>query len=375
MADLTTTTQTQKTPPPPALIGAADAHVGPPAPPEARPPQGDYVDRSTDAGVELMFSERSDAAPLPPKADKPSGDKPSGDKAVGGMAGAIARAADLAKLDARVATLKQHPAYKALPADAKKTADEIMTTARGKDNRQYYADKLELLFNTPDAPPAAVSANNAADVQVSIDESKARMKTPEAKANVGLEEKITADKARTWTTVTGEGATYQVDRSDLNNVVVKMKVHVTGAAKDVANTKALEDDIEKKAATHGYTLDIEFVNHDGADVFTVGANPAEWTTAGNWVGSTFDIAHEAHHLLGLDDRYDYIESHAGNADMKMEDRLHWFNVQIKKPYDPNGKFSIMGDGSKPLNDDVCKVAQVADEKACVDTRTKAHGGP
>jgi hypothetical protein len=249
-----------------------------------------------------------------------------------------------------------------------------MTTARGKDNRQYYADKLELLFNTPDAPPAAVSANNAADVQVSIDESKARMKTPDAKANLDKEEKLTADKARTWTTVSGEGATYQVDRSDVNNVVVKMKVHVTGNATDVANTKALEDDIEKKAATHGYTLDIEFVNHDGPDVFTVGANPAEWTTAGNWVGSTFDIAHEAHHLLGLDDRYDYIESHAGNADMKMEDRLHWFNVQIKKPYDANGQYSIMGDGSKPLHDDVCKVAQVPDEKACVDSRTKTHGG-
>jgi len=373
MSELTTTTPrtTIQAPPPPPPPGAGQA--APPPADAPPPPEGDYVDRSANAGVDMLFAELADAPPLPPKPDRPSGDADA-KKAHGGLAAAAARAADLARFDARVATLKQHPAYKALSADGKKTADEIMNTARGKDNRQYYADKLELLFNTPDAPPAAVSANNAADVQVSLQESKDRMKTADAKANLDKEEKISGDAARKWTTVSGDGATYQVDRSDVNNVVVKMKVHVTGKAADVANTKALEDDIEKKAATHGYTLDIEFVDHDGADVFTVGANPEEWTTSGNWVGSTFDIAHEAHHLLGLDDRYDYIESHADNADMDMETRLHWFNVQIKKPYDVNGKFSIMGDGSKPLHDDVCKVAQVPDEKACVDTRTTTHGG-
>lgn len=341
----------------------------PAAPPEAAaPPTGDHVAKATDGGVLALQAELSGHGHVhPPKGD-------SAGKTSSAASTAKPTAAELAKFDAKVAEIRKHPAYKKLSADAKKTTEEIITTARTKPNATYYADKLKLLFDTPDAPPTTVSASNTAQVDSSLKASKARLADPKAKADVGKEEAISGDKARTWTKVSGDGAKYYVDRSDPKNVVVKMKVQLTGDAKAVAATKALEDDIEKKAATHGYTLDIEFVNHGGDDVFTVGADPTKWTTAGNWVGSTFDIAHEAHHLLGLDDRYDYIESHADNDQMKMEDRLHWFNVQVKKPYDPNGKHSIMGDGSKPLHDDVCKVTQLPDQKKCVEDRTTAHGG-
>lgn len=303
--------------------------------------------------------------------------KPKGDKSTSTAktaASGKASAADLAQFDTKIAAIRNHPAYKALSADGKKTTEDIITTARTKSNPIYYADKLKLLFDTPDAPPTTVASSNSQQVSDSIKASKTRLQNPVAKANITKEEKITADKARVWTTLSGVGATYKVDRSDVKNVVVKMKVQLTGNAKDVANTKALEDDIEKKAAAHGYTLDIEFVDHGGADVFTVKADPTKWTTSGNWVGSTFDIAHEAHHLLNLDDRYDYIESHADNAEMGMETRLHWFNVQAKKPFDANGKHSIMGDGAKPLHDDVCNVTQAADQAQCVKDRTAAHGG-
>lgn len=371
--------------PPKTSTAALPPALPPPAPPPdtsaAPPPEtssaqslpptnGDQVVRTTNPGVALMQAEFTDAFA------EHEHHKPKGDSAKSGATTATtgATAAELATFDTKVAAIRNHAAYKALPAGDKKVAEEIIATARTKANPNYYADKLKLLFDTPDAPPTTVSSSNSQQVTASLEASKVRLKNPAAKANLDQEEKITADKARTWTTLQGDGAKYYVDRSDVKNVVVKMKVQVTGDAKDVANTKALEDDIEKKAAAHGYTLDIEFVDHGGADVFTVDAKPEEWTTSGNWVGSTFDIAHEAHHLLGLDDRYDYIESHADNAEMKMGDRLHWFNVQSKKPFDANGKHSIMGDGSKPLHDDVCKVAQTVDESKCIADRTAAHGG-
>lgn len=343
----------------------------------ATPPKGgDHLAKPTDAGVLAFQSALSGHGHAHHHAHKPKGDsaKPKGDAAKTSSAATKPTAAELASFDAKIKQIRQHSAYKALSADGKKTTEEIIKTARTKPNATYYADKLKLLFDTPDAPPTKVATSNQQQVQDSLKASKARLSTPAAKANVGKEEAITADKSRTWTKLQGDGAKYYVDRSDKKNIVVKMKVQVTGDAKSVAATKALEDDIEKEAAALGYTLDIEFVNHGGDDVFTVGADAKKWTTATNWVGSTFDIAHEAHHLLGLDDRYDYIESHADNAEMKMETRLHWFNVQVKKPFDANGKYSMMGDGAKPLHDDVCKVAQVADEKACIDTRKKAHGG-
>jgi hypothetical protein len=363
---------------PPALppVHSAPPEAKPTPPPStsqaagAPPASGDHVARPPNAGVLLMQSALADGGGA--HIHKPKGDKSTSTAktATSGKASAT----DLAQFDTKIAAIRNHPAYTALSADGKKTTEDIITTARTKSNPIYYADKLKLLFDTPDAPPTTVASSNSQQVSDSIKASKTRLQNPVAKANITKEEKITADKARVWTTLSGVGATYKVDRSDVENVVVKMKVQLTGNAKDVANTKALEDDIEKKAAAHGYTLDIEFVDHGGADVFTVKADPTKWTTSGNWVGSTFDIAHEAHHLLNLDDRYDYIESHADNAEMDMETRLHWFNVQAKKPFDANGKHSIMGDGAKPLHDDVCNVTQTADQAQCVKDRTAAHGG-
>ena len=106
--------------------------------------------------------------------------------------------------------------------------------------------------------------------------------------------------------------------------------------------------------------------------FDVGVNPDEWTTSGNWVGDVVSIAHEAHHLLGLDDRYDYIESHAENEDLAIGDRLYWFREQMSRPYDPEGANSMMNDSSLSLlDDDVCNVAGL-DVDQCVAARQAAR---
>jgi len=138
---------------------------------------------------------------------------------------------------------------------------------------------------------------------------------------------------------------------------------------------SLEDAIEKRAGTLGYSLDVSFVDVVGPDVFTVGLDTSQWTTAGNFAGDSVGIAHELHHLLGLGDRYDYIVAHAGNAKMKIPARLLWFRQEFEKVV-PNDPDSIMKTGLRvPLDDDVCRVAgrkTRAEIDACVATRSDAR---
>jgi hypothetical protein len=267
--------------------------------------------------------------------------------------------------------IREHREYRSLSPEDRAVADQILAKAKTKSDPVYYGEKLRLLFDTPDAAEEQVAVHNIESAQASAVATQERLATPEGKANKNIEEAASRDRSRRWTGIQGKGAQFTVDRTDPSNVVVKMKVHLTGKKEDVASIKAMEDDIEKYASTRGYTFDLEFSKKSGADVFEAGVDPAGWTTASNWIGSSDEIAHEAHHRLGLDDRYDYIESHADNAEMKIPDRLHWFNVQIDKPRDPAGVDSLMGDGSTLLHDDVCKVAQL--DQTCIDTREKRLG--
>ena len=74
--------------------------------------------------------------------------------------------------------------------------------------------------------------------------------------------------------ITGKfgGGTYQVDRSDPANIVVKAKVFLkpagTGTADDVKAIKGMEDGIEKAASMKGFLVDIDFVDPPDAETFT-----------------------------------------------------------------------------------------------------------
>src|SRR5690606_12959420 len=130
------------------------------------------------------------------------------------------------------------------------------------------------------------------------------------------------------------------------NIFVHMKVwpraRGRGNSQDVARTVSLEDAIETKASTLGYMLDVEFVTRGGRDAFEVGLDPSRWVTSSNWVGGPDALADEAHHLLGLEDRYDYL-THARNEGMRLEVRLHWFREQMVRAPDPLAEQSMMGD--------------------------------
>lgn len=250
-------------------------------------------------------------------------------------------------------------AYRGLNARARAIANHIIDGARGSACPMFYITELRALLDTPDNPPEQTAAELRQESVEAAEAERTRLQDPAGAALVGVEEAATASPARRWRSATGEGGTrYRIDDRDPANVYVHMRVRLrargSGTAEDVARTASLEDAIETIAATRGYVLDIEFVRRGGRDVFDVGVDPSEWTTSRNWVGDAEGIAHEAHHLLGLEDRYDYL-THARNPDLGVEDRLYWFREQMVRAPDVMSEHSMMRDHSQgTLNEeDVC----------------------
>ena len=279
-----------------------------------------------------------------------------------------------ADFEREVDAIHAHAAYQALGPRAKAKADHIIDGARGSACPMYYINLLRLLFDTPVNTAAQTTG---AMRQRSVDAAAAeqqRLQDPVWAALTNVEETATASASRSWRTATGfRGTTYRIDDSDLTRIYVHMKVHPraagTGTATDVARTVGLEDGIETEALTEGYMLDVEFVTRSGPDVFDVGVDPSGWITAGNWVGEPEALAHEAHHLLGLEDRYDYT-THADNEDMQIATRLHWFREQMVRAADPLSPQSMMdgGESTAAMNEqDICALAS-GDFRTCLVTR-------
>lgn len=265
-------------------------------------------------------------------------------------------------------------AYRTLPARATRTADRIIDGARASACPMYYITLLRTLFDTPRNPPRRTRTEMRAASIAAVAAEQQRLQDPVAAAQQGAQEATTRATARRWRRATGpDGTAYRIDDSDLTRVHVHMKVRLYprggGRQADVDRTRALEDGIEAEAGTAGYSLDIEFVRRSGPDVFEVGVNPERWVTADNWVGDVRGLAHEAHHLLGLEDRYDYTV-HARNRNMGLGDRLHWFREQMVRAADPLSDQSMMEGGGAvaAMNEqDVCALTS-GDFRACLITR-------
>jgi hypothetical protein len=276
--------------------------------------------------------------------------------------------AALKEFDDRVAALRKLPAFIAAKTKpgTRKELEEILTEARKRDNALYYVGKLEVLFSTSEEKPEKQTAAFSAGVATVAAAELGRLATAEGTARAGAEEAVSKDPSRVWVTGKGEeGKVFLIDARDLTNIAVRVKVRLVpkgkGTKQDVANVRQLEDAIEKYSSTLGYNVDLEFVDKAGPDVFTVGVDPSDWPTSGNWISAAPGLAHELHHLLGLDDLYDYIEAHAENPYMKIPDRIHWFREQMKKAPEPEAGKSIMGKPTTgmrnlPSDVDVCRVA-------------------
>jgi hypothetical protein len=297
--------------------------------------------------------------------------------------GVIRRVPDKAtvkEFDDRLKAIKKRPEYKKLKWEAKQEIEEIAADVRKRDNVLYYATKLELLFDTAEQADEEQAADTSKDIQSAAAKEATRLGTDTGTVRAGIEEAASKDPTRIFKKKTApDGTIFQIDARDVSNIAVKAKVRLKragkGKADDVTNVESLVDSIEKHASTLGYSVDLEFVKKGGPDVFTVEVDTAGWTTAGNWAGEGEGLAHELHHLLGLDDRYDYIESHANNPQMKRDDRVHWFREELRKTIDNNALSLMGGPGTSPLDDDVCMVAgktKKADLAACVQARKSSR---
>jgi hypothetical protein len=232
-----------------------------------------------------------------------------------------------------------------------------------KGQRFYYLEKLKVALTTP----TTVTGGSSTDYGCSEDTRKENKKEVEDALKIeskvwgGLLADVEEDVVATGTNKTkrlGQGGkVFTVDRTDARNIRVQMKVKLNGDAKEVASIKKLEDAIERKSHTTGYTLDLVFVNTSGSDVFEFTVKFCQWANSGNWASGPTTLSHELHHALGLQDRYDYIESHADNKQMNVAMRLHWFVVQMVKTTGARDPFSKMDTSSNPLlAEDVCAVA-------------------
>jgi hypothetical protein len=302
--------------------------------------------------------------------------------------GLVLRAPDpaaLADFDTRAAALKTLDVFKKLPKDAKAEVEEILTESRKRDNALYLMQKLELLFNTPEAAAEDIAKAQSDETAQAAAAEKTRLTQEPHKSRTEMEEDVSKDPNRKFKTATVEtpdgNRTFEIDARNPADIAIKARVRLVKAGAkttktDVENVASLEDRIEKRMAVLGYSVDLAFVQRSGDDVFTVNVDVTDWTTSGNWIGDDIGLAHELHHLLGLnEDRYDYIEAHAANEKMKVPDRIHWFLAELKKVV-KNNELSIMHKGtSPPLDDDICTIAfpdDTAKKDDCIEKRTKAR---
>ena len=276
------------------------------------------------------------------------------------------------------------PAYAGLKSQSKSRVKTIIKKAQKKPlgekigQRNYYLIKLKTAITTPfkgqDTGNEEYGCSLEADKENREEVEKFLKIEGKYWSNIGfenVEEEIVAGGKRKVMREGQDGKIFYVDRSDAKNIRVLIKVKLNGNPDEIVKIKALEDAIEREASTTGYTLDIEFVDKSGFDVFEFSVSFCEWANSGNWASGPVSLSHEVHHALGLDDRYDYIESHAHNPMMNVPMRLVWFEVQMDKTMTTRDDYSKMSSSENPmLSEDVCSVAfgSKANRDKCIEAR-------
>lgn len=302
-----------------------------------------------------------------------------------------------ADYDAIIKDIKALKAYTDLDEYSKSVTELIVTEAKAKSDCLYYAKNLKLLFETPMKALDLTASDNRKKTDKALEIEEARLGTGKGQEQVGAEEAATADpvaagtsgpgtaapaQTRNWTEIAGVsgGGIYYVDKTDLTNILVKVKVLLTpigsGTYDDVNKIKRMEDSIEKHASRKGFTMNIEFVNPDNdpafrpsADTFSFNVDPNGWPDSGNWSGGDPTLyAHELYHALALPmDRYSYIEVHAKNPSLSVGSRLDLFLRQVRKPEGYDDASYLMGHGGSPSEEEICAVAGV-DKDECFKAR-------
>lgn len=260
-----------------------------------------------------------------------------------------------------LARIKSSPEYAALPVYERALADEGMRLAKASPHPGFYLQRLYELVTTPEDPASQERLRHEANAQLRAD--LALAKSQRAGCDVALEETSSKDTGRVWRSVVGHnGKTYEVDSRDPNDIHIRVRVCLTGP--QAADVRQLEDLIEKTLGrAGGFTVDLQFVDKPGPNVFSAGSDSTKWPSVSNWSAGAFASAHELLHLLNAHDAYNVAGRHATNHAVPREKRLDWFVDGMYRSYDPaQDRDSMMGHGNAPTAVDVCRT--VGDEEAC-----------
>jgi hypothetical protein len=287
--------------------------------------------------------------------------------------------------------IRSLPQFQALDTTARDEVEKILRLIKlipigtAKYHRTYYYQKLTTALTFPATAPAPTSSssygcsaendqNNREEVEKALQAQVWSIWKPdESEVEVAKGSNFTRRLSRE------QNKYFYVDRSDPMNIRVKVQVLLIGKApldlSDIHKIKWLEHDIERACNGPGYWVDITFVDRSGPDVLEFLVDFCQWPNSGVWASGPLTLSHELHHALNLDDRYDYIESHADNPDMDIPNRIHWFLVQMQKGIvSSRDLYSKMNSDWMPLlSEDICNVAFDETDsgmKDCLDKRKK-----
>lgn len=307
---------------------------------------------------------------------KNGSDTPTGS----GFTAMLKEQSDLRKFDFGARVMKER--YSKIYLKNKTKVDELLDQARASLFRLEYLAAIKTALKTPyiggtghEEEQREFREENVKTFKEFSDEAKTLQGTPGA----GEEEAVSQTvPQKAWVKLKGEaGKTFCVDRRNVRNIVVLAKVKLEGPPEHVQYVKDIEDLVENRCARPGYTVNLCFVDRVGPDIFNVNVDLGSHPVSSRWSGFPKKdvpeiLAHELHHLLGLPDRYDYLElSSAGT--LNVSTRLYWIGVQLQKDIargsrvDPLAEVSLMGSGKYLHSADICKVIQVP-EVTCVEAR-------
>jgi len=251
---------------------------------------------------------------------------------------------------------------------------KIVKKARNSGNEAYYLGKLQELLAikeaTKEETAAMILASTKKGVQlaeVEIEKDVGSLSYNEYFAIPEINESIEQYKWEKYRPYSGS-AYYYVARSDPNNLFVHLRIHLTGDSEQIKNIISVKRNIESHVSIPGFSFVVEFVGFSGDDIFEVSANPDAWPNSRNFAGGNYKVyAHEIFHLMGLDDEYNLIESHAKNPYLSVSMRLKLFLAQMDRVISADARDGIMSNhNNKALQRHVC--IAVGEGEACVKER-------
>lgn len=168
---------------------------------------------------------------------------------------------------------------------------------------------------------------------------------------------------------------YEVDRSNVQDMHLKMKVALVGGKAEIAKIKSQAKAIQDiYAKTKGITLELVFVPAGTPGALQVNAYQTEKNkdgtevrariSADNWGIDPKVNAHELGHPLGLRDRYDHVFA-GSRPDFTFDHRIHYLHKAVTDfNYSTTpGLMRYLNESTRLLPEEVCTITDMKGEAA------------